>query len=490
MTPTRRLFRTTVAFLVVFSMLATAGIADPVVAQSGSLPANNTTTNSTSSLGSNPVPGSQSHWTNGSNNTSTGRFDVGLNPTEWVVDIADWSKQQVAEALRWTIQSSMSLWIGTPYAHIGSNGVPSNEPFTMIHTEVYGDYVFPFTVLFLGLFIVMSAVAMSASTMFSRGRITRWLGRMGMAIIVVGLAYDLTNLMQHLSHAIAWAFAPSPTELTNSMKGVFKLGAGPVVGVIGLYVAAWTEALLLALVYGFRQLVLLLAPVMMPIILLTAYAAPHRRLRMLGSLLFWQWFGLVWVSLPVAILLRIAYELEWSFGVGGLIGFFLTLAIFTIALVLPFVFSYGFFRFPPAITTGAAAVSGAAASKAGTLRDRYGTNDDDSDSISPSKSRASRPKDRVVAADGGITEGQASLLADRMNARKSRPDCVQTAERIRAVDDTDKMPRIFTNTRKRAFETKSRQFARNSKLDNQVSISSESYQAKPRYRLRRTGDDD
>lgn len=376
---------------------------------------------------------------------------------------------------------------------MGADGVPTNEPFTTLHKKVYGSYIFPAIVLFLGMFIMMSAAAMSASTIFSRGRITRWLGRLGMAVIVVGLAYNFTNLMQHLSNSVARAFAPRPKELTSSMGGVFKLSAGPIAGAVVLYLGGVGEAIALALVYGFRQLVLLLAPIMMPIILLTAYAAPHRRLRMLGSMLFWQWFGLVWVSLPVAILLRIAYELDWSFGVGGLIGFFLTLAIFAIALVLPFVISYGFFKFPASITTSAAAVSGAASSKADDLRDRYYDDDDGDDDVTvTSNSNTTSPQDRAVAADGGITKGQTQLLANRLN-RDSQTNDTQTAERIRAIHDVNQSsePRLRTKTRKQVVRTRQRAPGTTTTLDTATDSSqSESYQAKPRYRLSRTGGDD
>ncbi len=489
MTHSRLVIRTLVALLVVTSVVGATGIVSPVAAQTQT---NNSTTNGSAGDDNGYSPGDGwGHWA-GSNNSSTGGggggFGLGIGPREWAKETVDFLKEKIGGGFRWALRASMSLWVGTPYAHMGNNGVPTNEPFTTLHKEVYGEYIFPAIVLFLGMFVMMSAAAMSASTMFSRGRITRWLGRLGMAVIVVGLAYDFTNLMQHFANSVAWAFAPKPKELTSSLGGVLKLSAGPAIGILALYLTSTTEALILALVYGFRQLVLLFAPIMMPIILLTAYAAPHRRLRMLGSMLFWQWFGLVWVSLPVAVLLRVAYELEWSFGIGGIVGFFLTLAIFAIALGLPFVISYGFFKFPASVTTSAAAVGGAAASRADSFHERYDRfRDEDDDGISlTSNSSTTTPEDRAVAADGGITGEQANLLADRMN-RSSRTDDTQTAERIRALHDA-------THSSDQRFRTRARKHVVRTRHAREQSSgrsrSADSYEAKPHYRLSRTGGDD
>lgn len=488
MTHSRLVIRTLVALLVVTSVVGATGIVSPVAAQTQT---NNSTTNGSPGDDDGYSPGDGwGHWA-GSNNSSAGGSGggFGIGPKEWAADTADWLMKQAGNAFRWSLRASMSLWIGTPYGHQGPQGIPTNDPFTTIHKELYGNYVFPAIVLFLGMFVMMSAAAMSASTIFSGGRITRWLGRMGMAILVVGLAYDFTNLMQHLANSVAWAFAPKPQELTNSMGGILKLGAGPTVGIVGLYIFGWSEALILSLVYGFRQAVLLFAPVMMPIILLIAYAAPHSKIRMAGSALFWQWFGLVWVPIPIAILLRGAYVLNWDFGVGGIIGFVMTLAIFGIALGLPFVVSYGFFKFPASITTSAAAVGGAAASKADYFHERYDrfrAEDDDGISLTSNSSTTS-PEDRAVAADGGITGEQAGLLAERMN-RSSRTDDTQTAERIRALHDATHSSdqRFRTRTRKHVVRTRA---AREHSTPSR-SESADSYEAKPRYRLSRTGGDD
>jgi hypothetical protein len=127
------------------------------------------------------------------------------------------------------------------------------------------------------------------------------------------------------------------------------------------------EVLLLALVYGLRWGLLIVGMFAMPLILVLALVGPHPRLRQLGATLAWQFIGLLVMTWPVAFMMRLGYELQWSFSVSGLANFVLSLAMLAIGLVIPLVISVSLLRAPPSITAIAAGATGAAASMS--LRD-------------------------------------------------------------------------------------------------------------------------
>lgn len=450
------LLRTVLTALILGSVIAGAGLTTTVSAQStttpgpttGPDPAENNTT-------------SDSHWFgNGGGSGLLGGYNP-LDPEEMYNETINLTTQGFDAALRWQINKSVSIWIGTPYdAVVGGNGPKSptltsiNQIMGELRTSVYGPYVFQFLVLLIALFIIMSAVAIPASTMFYGASLSRWLAKIAMTIVIVGLAYDLINILQQTSNAIAWGIAPSAQELTSSMGGLFKLGSGPAVAILGLYFGGWMEALALSLVYAIRQIVLVMAPTVMPLILVLAYGSPHRRLRGFGSTMFWQWFNLCFVNIPVAIMLRLAFVLEWGFGPAGVLGFLMTLAVFFVALILPFVSSWAFFKYPPAITGAAAGAATKVESRVEESReDGWLNGGDDGDGGSQrtlsnytnDDSRFGQWRDRVGGAASGARDRAGQTWASTKQTVAEATHIADDRRRSDAANSTVEMRKNLSN---------------------------------------------
>ena len=223
----------------------------------------------------------------------------------------------------------------------GVFGTPTNQPYQNLYESVYGPYSFQYAVvvlliLLLGSVIVMPYAGLATGSSY---RTVQTAARILAALVLIMFWWPIGTALTQFSDAIAVSIAPSAEELTTSMTGLFKLSLGPVVAAILVYLVGIGEVLALTFTYAFRQAALIVFQFAMPLMLIFAYAGPHRRVRSTASTLAWQYFALLVMTIPTAFLMRVGFEAEWGFGLGPLGNTIISMSMLGIALFTPFLLS-------------------------------------------------------------------------------------------------------------------------------------------------------
>ncbi|WP_160135705.1 hypothetical protein [Halococcus salsus] len=409
-TAPRRLSAIVVGFLVVTS-LAVTGIGSGVVAgqaangsnnttpTTGQAPlgqlgggssnttSNNTSTNDTSSdlstpldaevqrkqtspsgtLNGNGIRGSvnesiQGNSSSGGDGGGGGLF--GFNIEEDVINPAmNSTKQKMADGFTWMLNQSMETTIGTPVPEDDNDDgivmVPTNEPWDGLYHNYFVPYIFPLAVVLalLGMILECGIMPWRAlrSPTYSQ---TRAFVTFIVTLVAVIFTMPIITVLHQTIDVLATNTAPSAAELTESTKGIMNLSGGAIAGILAAYGLGFTEALMLAFVYALRYGSLFILPWFLPLLIALAYNAPHDRLSGLASEMIWQYIGILIQAFPVALLFRAAYEMEWDFGLGGLMGVLASGAIFVVAAALPLITSIGMFKAAPSVQSVATGAAG------------------------------------------------------------------------------------------------------------------------------------
>ena len=333
-------------------------------------------------------------------------------------DTAGWAKKNTLNATQWALNKSMGLVIGTTHPeNSGPNGIfgtPTNEPYENLYDAVYGPFSFQYSVLILLLLLFAMITVMPYAGLASGGsyRVTQTTARILGALLLIMFWWPIGSMLTQMFDALAMSIAPSAEELTSSMKGMFKLSAGPILAALAFYFVGFAEVLSLGFIYAFRQAALIVFQFAMPLLLVFAYTGPHRRVRSIASTISWQYFSLLVMAVPTAFLMRVGFEAEWSFGVGIIGNLVVSMALLGLALAVPVVFSIAAFRAPPAIrglATGAAGAAVAGGSRAWNEGKGWvGPDGDDEDDQTTTYVENTSPQDRVAATDGGANHTEAT----------------------------------------------------------------------------------
>ena len=369
-------------------------------------------TNGSSGGGGGGVVGSVTGTAEGAWNSAT----PNVPSTEQIAnDTATWVKNASLNATQFFLEKSMTFVVGTVYpvnsGAAGIFGTPTNQPYKNLYQAVYGPISFQYSILILILLLFAMVIVMPYAGLASGGtyRATQACARIVAALLLVMFWWPIGTALMQFFDAIAISIAPSPEELTTSMEGLFKLSVGPLLAVLVVVVVDMAEILSLTLVYAFRQGALIVGQFAMPLLLVFAYAGPHRRIRSMASTLSWQYFSLLTMSIPAAFFMRIGFEAQWGFGFGAFGNAILSMMLLAFALATPFVFSIAAFRAPPSINSLASDAAGAAVGAGSTARDRFiddKEEDEEEDDESGVEQRTvyvedTSAQERVTATDGG-----------------------------------------------------------------------------------------
>lgn len=333
-------------------------------------------------------------------------------------DTAGWAKNNTLNATQWALNKSMALVIGTTHPdNSGPNGIfgtPTNDPYENLYNAVYGPFSFQYSVLILLLLLFAMIAVMPYAGLASGGtyRITQTTARILGALLLIMFWWPIGSMLTQMFDALAMSIAPSAEELTSSMGGMFKLSAGPILAVLAFYFVGFVEVLSLGFIYAFRQAALIVFQFAMPLLLVFAYAGPHRRVRSIASTISWQYFSLLVMAVPTAFLMRVGFEAEWGFGLGIIGNLIVSMSLLGLALAVPVVFSIAAFRAPPAIKGLASGAAGAAAtqgSKAWERQNWIGSGgEEEEDGQTTTYVEDTSPDERMAATDGGTNYSEAT----------------------------------------------------------------------------------
>ena len=285
---------------------------------------------------------------------------------------ANWTERHLLSATQGLVGTSIGFVVGTTHPeNSGPNGIfgtPTNAPYKDLYESVYGPYSFQYAVVILLILLLGSVIVMPYAGLVTRNsyRTVQTAARILAALAFIMFWWPLGTALTQFSDAIAVSIAPSAQDLTTSMEGLFKLSLGPVVATIALYAVGFGEVLALTFTYAFRQAALIIFQFAMPLLLIFAYAGPHRRVRSIASTIAWQYFALLAMTIPTAFLMRIGFEAEWGFGLGPLGNAIISMSLLGVALFTPFVLSIAAFHAPPAVR-GLATVAAGATMSAGSM---------------------------------------------------------------------------------------------------------------------------
>lgn len=312
------------------------------------------------------------------NGTDTEDDDGGLFGFSMEKDVIDptlnTTKQGLQDGMMYALNNSMEVTVGTPVPEDDDdNGIvfiPTNDGWSNMYHDYFLPYIFPLAIIFA----VISMIAKCGIMPWRALRNPTYdqsQAFVGFVLTLFAIAFTvpIIGIMHTIVDVMASGVAPSPAELTESTKGLTNLGTGSIFAVLGAVVIGFTEALGLAFIYALRYGALFVIPWFLPLLVVLAYNAPHKRLSGFASEMIWQYIGLLIQALPVALFLRAAYALQWDFGYGGFIGMLASGSIFLAAIGLPILTSIGMFKAAPSVQSVA---TGAAGYVAGSRATDYG----------------------------------------------------------------------------------------------------------------------
>lgn len=272
------------------------------------------------------------------------------------------TKQMMGNATHWILEQSLEVTVGTPVPEDNDNDgivfVPTNDPWAGLYHNLFIPYVFPLAAVLalLGMVIECGLMPWRAlrNPTYSQ---TRAFVTFVLTLAAIVFTMPIIALMHAFVDIIATNVAPDAAELTQSTQGLMNLSAGSIFGIVAAYAIGVSEVLLLAFIYALRYGALYILPWFLPLLIALAYNAPHERLENLSSHLLWQYIGLLIQVVPVAFLFRGAYEMQWDFGLGGLMGLLASGSIFLTAAAFPLITGIAMFKSAPSVqsvTSGAA----------------------------------------------------------------------------------------------------------------------------------------
>lgn len=363
-----------VAFFVTISLLS--GVAALSAPSDGIVTAQEDTNGSTGPGDSWPTPGNESDGNESGNNESGGggggggladRIVGGIgaaNPvpsTEDAMESAwEWMQEKFRGAMTTAVNDVFNELLGTPTPEndgvMGIAGTPvdqetaaeideqqedngsSTQVYTDLYSSVYLGYVMPLVGGFVTIMALLVLVGPALSA-FTQRRMYATIGSAAVAVFLIVGSWEFATLLHVFSDEVTQFLLPDAEEVMSSSRTAYS---GPIALAVGLYLTGGMTGIALLGLHGVRHMLLYLAPVVLPALILLAYWGGHRRVKQVGSFFIWQYYGLLVWNWPTAVLLRVAYELNWTFHNVGLVNVVMTMAVFFIAVILPLLVSTSF----------------------------------------------------------------------------------------------------------------------------------------------------
>jgi hypothetical protein len=287
-----------------------------------------------------------------------------LNPADAAEEVWERLTEMFAGAMSFFVEEVFNEALGTPTINndgaFGILGTPealeegeqtpshkeaglydamATENYVTVYEEVYLGLVMPMamSVMFLLALLMLIAPAITAIT---RRKVGSILASGVFVVMMIVAVWEFATLMHALSDAAAQLFLPDGEDVLDSEVTTYS---GGVATALILYFKGWVGGAALGLIHATRHVLLFVYPAVLPIFFILAYWGGHRRVKQVGSFFIWQWYGLLVMNIPTAILLAFANAVGWQLFPWELLNFLATLGIFALAVLIPFTVSGSFF---------------------------------------------------------------------------------------------------------------------------------------------------
>ncbi|WP_394743213.1 hypothetical protein [Natronococcus roseus] len=287
-----------------------------------------------------------------------------LNPADAAEDVWERLTEMFADGMTLFVEEIFNEALGTPTINndgaFGIFGTPealeegeqtishkeagtydaiASENYVTVYEEIYLGLVMPMamSVMFLLALLMLIAPAITAIT---RRKVGSILASGVFVVLMIVIVWEFATLMHALSDAAAQLFLPDGEDVLDTDTTTYS---GGVATALILYFKGWTGGAALGLIHTTRHVLLFVYPAVLPIFFILAYWGGHRRVKQVGSFFIWQWYGLLVMNIPTAILLAFANAVGWQLFPSEILNFIATLGIFALAVMIPFAVSGSFF---------------------------------------------------------------------------------------------------------------------------------------------------
>lgn len=274
-----------------------------------------------------------------------GGLGPSLSPEDNAEALTEWFIGLLYSATETLIDDVFNNMLGTPTPENdgwqGILGQPVGETYSDLYEEVYMQMILPPVFQFMVLGFIGFVLFIVPFSPITGQRVWSVVLAMFGAAALVLFAWNFASLLHHVSDAVTMWFLPESSDFLSgsgiSEEAELELASGPLAVLLGVYFASWNIGIGLLLIHGMRQAVLFLMPTILPIILVGMYFGPKTS-KAAFSVLFWQYIGLLVMNWPTALLLSIAYHVNFDFGmgeIGTLPDLAATIGLFAFAIGIP-----------------------------------------------------------------------------------------------------------------------------------------------------------
>jgi hypothetical protein len=215
----------------------------------------------------------------------------------------------------------------------------ASETYVVVYEELYIGLIMPIAASVLFFVALMMLIAPSI-TAITRRRVGSMLASGVFVVMMIVALWEYATLMHGVSDALIHLILPSSEELLDDEVTTYS---GPLGLSFAVYLKGSTFGMVLAGIHMMRHIFLFVYPAVLPIFFILAYWGGHRRVKQIGSVFIWQWYGLLFMNVPTAVLLRFAYAVNWEILPFEFLNFLATVMLFVAAVFVPFVMSTTFF---------------------------------------------------------------------------------------------------------------------------------------------------
>ncbi len=260
--------------------------------------------------------------------------------TAMVNHVVEWIDEHARSTFESVLEGSVEFALGTPTMDndgwMSVFGSPTTDHYDALYDEIYIGAVSPLVLFLIVLSIMVVATVLPFGPILNSYQASSWALLILGGTIAFALSWPITSAMHLAADSIASWLGPDGAQLLDNLPELASTSGLAAAG--GIYLFGWFEAMVFALLWGFRYtLLVMVMPFLFPFALSLALLGPHRVLRRLGSMFIWSYVGLLIMPWPTALLFKAAISIDWSIGQSGLSAVILTLGTLFVAILLPLV---------------------------------------------------------------------------------------------------------------------------------------------------------
>lgn len=246
-------------------------------------------------------------------------------------DISSW----LAEFGTILLTPAMELMLGTPAPRTDNFvfGTAMNAPWNVWIPDVYYMYIIPLT---FGMWLMAAAYVGMVSPVITGYTRQKTLQRLGIAFFAMFIWLYVATAATQFFDALALGIAPTAQEMIGTFENLIRSAVSGLILSIVMLVVQNVLLLVAIAVYAIRYVLIYVLTLGMPLLFVfwALEVGPMRRFSGLARSLMGLYPGLLIATLPAAIMFRMAYATQLSFGTSGMAGLFISLMFIPTATVL------------------------------------------------------------------------------------------------------------------------------------------------------------